>query len=91
MGLVGWLLLLAGVATLAGTLLVYRVLAARQFARREVYLMRGMLFGVGLLLVWAALVRGAGPLVGLMGVLAQIAAAVVTMREIERTTRDRLR
>ena len=91
LGLIGWLLFLCGVAVLIGTLLVYRELAARRFGRRDVYLVRGLLCGVGLLLVWAALVRGAGPLVGLLGVCAQIAAAVVTVREVERTGRDRTR
>lgn len=89
LGLVGWLLFLCGMAVLVGTLFVYRELTARRFGRRDVYLVRGLLCGVGLLLVWAALVRGAGPLVGLLGVFAQVAAALVTAHEIERTGRDR--
>ncbi len=91
MGLVGWLFFLGGVGMLVCTLIVYRELAARRFGRRDVYLVRGLLVGVGLLLVWAALVRGAGPLVGLLGVFAQVVAAVVTAREVERTGRNRPR
>lgn len=81
---VGWVCFLLGICTFGLTLAVYRVLVTRAFAQRGTYLVRGLLVSVGFFLIWAAIIRGGGPIFGTLGLGAEIGAAFLTRYELHK-------
>ena len=64
--------------------MIYRILAARQFVRRNLYLARGLLLGGGMVALWLALALRAGAWAAWLGILAEIAAVTLTTAAIRR-------
>jgi hypothetical protein len=82
--LFGWLLLILGVPVLIATVTIFRLLASRSFPGRYIYLARGLALGGGMICLWYAVALSGGAFFAWLGILGEMAAGILTIRELRR-------